>query len=106
MATPLCIVLEKMHSCIHGMIHRDARSFTPSEVVQVIDGVSQALTFLHAHSIIHRDVKPQNILVNESLHVVKVTDFGLSVVREESMSSSGAAGTPMYMAPEIWEEAL
>jgi len=103
-ATPLCIVLEKMHSCIHGMLHRDGRSFAPFEVIHVIDSVSQALTFLHAHSIIHRDIKPQNILVNDSLHVVKVTDFGLSVVREESMSISGVAGTPMYMAPEIWEE--
>ena len=59
--------------------------------------------FLHARSIIHRDVKPQNILADESLTIVKVTDFGLSIVREESTRNSGV-GTPVYMAPEMLQE--
>ena len=102
--SPLCIVLEKLDTCIHKMIHDEGRSFTEGEVCQVVDSVSQALMHLHAKSIIHRDVKPQNILANRSLHVVKVSDFGLSIVREESKAASGVTGTPVYAAPELWEE--
>ena len=91
---PLCIVLEKMDTCLHKMIHEEHRVFTEGDVCQVADQVAQALMFLHAKSIIHRDVKPQNILANESLHIVKVTDFGLSTMHEESARNSGV-GTPV-----------
>lgn len=56
----------------------------------------QALAYLHRHDILHRDLKPGNILVLDG-HV-KLLDFGLSVVRGHA---SGVAGTLDYIAPEI-----
>jgi serine/threonine protein kinase len=68
----------------------------------VLNGVIQALTYLHDKNIVHRDLKPDNVLVDSS-GVVKVTDFGLAVRVPEvgSVTNTGEyLGTVDYMAPE------
>ena len=63
---------------------------------------SEALRHAHAQNMVHRDVKPDNILIT-SKGIVKVADFGLAKVTDEdvSMTQSGQGlGTPLYMAPE------
>ncbi len=68
---------------------------------EIISEVADALQFLHENGILHRDVKPQNLLLENSGKVV-LTDFGLA--RGDSASSvtitGGVIGTPMYMSPE------
>jgi serine/threonine-protein kinase len=63
--------------------------------------ILQALSFVHQHQIIHRDVKPGNILIN-SQGQAKLTDFGLAQIEEEpTVTQQGSIiGTPAYMPPE------
>ncbi|MGB0387360.1 MAG: tetratricopeptide repeat protein, partial [Ardenticatenaceae bacterium] len=65
--------------------------------IELIEQMLQALAYLHRRGILHRDVKPSNVLVSEGR--VRVLDFGLSAAKEEAQSSSG--GTFAYMAPEL-----
>ena len=63
---------------------------------------AQALVHAHEASLVHRDIKPDNVLVTRTGHV-KVADFGLAKAADEdvSMTQSGTGmGTPLYMAPE------
>ncbi|MEQ8764694.1 MAG: bifunctional serine/threonine-protein kinase/formylglycine-generating enzyme family protein [Planctomycetota bacterium] len=68
---------------------------------EIISEVADALQFLHENGILHRDVKPQNLLLENTGKVV-LTDFGLA--RGDTRSSvtitGGVIGTPMYMSPE------
>ena len=69
---------------------------------QIINGIA----FLHHRDIVHRDIKPQNILVkSDGYATVKLADFGLSKILHPDASSSGMSsdvGTELYKAPEFW----
>jgi serine/threonine protein kinase len=74
----------------------------PIEVVRIGRQIAEGLAAAHANDLIHRDIKPGNILLEGGQQKVKLTDFGLARAADDAnISQSGIiAGTPMYMAPE------
>ncbi|HET9210605.1 MAG TPA: serine/threonine-protein kinase, partial [Thermoanaerobaculia bacterium] len=69
-------------------------------VLDVVSQVGDALDYAHANRVVHRDVKPANILITQEGRV-KITDFGIARLDSSNLTQEGQLlGTPNYMAPE------
>jgi tetratricopeptide (TPR) repeat protein/predicted Ser/Thr protein kinase len=82
-------------------IHAERGKLQPEEAAEIIEQVCLALDAAHAEGVIHRDLKPQNIMVDKHGRVV-VMDFGIARSKELSgLTQTGdLVGTPEYMSPE------
>ena len=75
-----------------------------NQVQSVACQLVSALFYLHSHRILHRDMKPQNILVAKG-GVVKLCDFGFArAMSSNTLVLTSIKGTPLYMSPELVEE--
>jgi WD40 repeat protein len=75
---------------------------TPKEAAELIETLARAMHYAHLRGVVHRDLKPGNVLLAGAERVPKITDFGLAKKTDETgQTASGAIlGTPSYMAPE------
>lgn len=74
-------------------------------LLNVMEQTASAVSEIHEHGIIHRDIKPKNLMIELGTGNVKLTDFGIAVFETEdpSITRDGfIVGTPLYMAPELF----
>jgi serine/threonine-protein kinase len=85
-------------------IIEEEKKLTYDKAIPIIIQTAEALSEAHKHGIVHRDMKPSNIMVNNN-GTVKVTDFGIAYVSQETkLTKSGSIiGTPEYLSPEQCE---
>ena len=83
---------------LHSEILRRGR-FSLQETIQIINQVSVALDYAHEQGIVHRDIKPDNILLDRK-GSPRVVDFGIAKTIEGTRMTGGMIGTPEYMSPE------
>jgi serine/threonine protein kinase len=120
LTSPHIVALHRVHELDHGgcavemeyvagpsleVVLRERPVLPLDESLRILGGVLAALHVAHEGGIIHRDIKPGNVLLGTDSGAVKITDFGLGrQIGEQSLSVSsltGFAGTPNYVAPEI-----
>src|SRR5437868_547470 len=95
------IVMEHVpgHSCAELL--RDRGHLDVEQAVEIIAQACRGLEYAHRHGVVHRDVKPGNLLVSDG-EVVKLADFGIArAVDQSSITQVGSVlGTAAYLAPE------
>lgn len=70
------------------------------KVIDYVADIADGLDYAHQQGIVHRDIKPTNIMLLKS-GVVKITDFGIARITASSQTQTGVVkGTPFYMSPE------
>ncbi|MFE3188137.1 serine/threonine-protein kinase [Nocardia sp. NPDC059240] len=96
------LVMEYVDAPSLAALMREKGQLAPTEVARIGAKVAEALAAAHKAGIVHRDVKPANILVADD-GTVKITDFGISrATGDVTVTSTGfLAGTPAYLSPEV-----
>ena len=70
-------------------------------VLSIVARVAEALGYAHQNNVVHRDVKPANVMYDAASDTVKVADFGIARITDSSKTKTGMVlGTPSYMSPE------
>ncbi|MBZ5525136.1 MAG: protein kinase [Acidobacteriia bacterium] len=83
---------------LHSML-ADQRVLPPEEVIKIARQICRGLDYAHAGGIIHRDVKPANIMIT-ARGMVKIMDFGIAKAGGGMTNTGQVLGTPNYMSPE------
>jgi eukaryotic-like serine/threonine-protein kinase len=95
------LVMEYLPSRSLAEVLAERGALPPQEVAGIGAAAAAALAAAHAAGIVHRDVKPGNVLLGHD-GAIKITDFGIShAAGDVTLTSTGLLGTPAYLAPEV-----
>ena len=95
----ICLILDYCYEDLNKYIKRNGR-LSEKQTKNFITQISCGLYFLNKLNLIHRDLKPHNILISESGNI-KIADFGFVKEYDSSNMLDTLCGSPIYMAPEI-----
>ncbi|OWR52349.1 Serine/threonine-protein kinase 36 [Danaus plexippus plexippus] len=99
----LVVVTEYAEKELHSILAKEG-CLNEEEVKKVTWDLVSALYYLHSHRVLHRDLKPQNVLL-DSTGKAKLCDFGLArIMTNATHILTSIKGTPLYMAPELIDE--
>src|SRR4026208_2619375 len=111
------MVMEYVEGHTLGEEIKSRGRLAPVEVVEVLEPIMSVLNTAHAMGVVHRDLKPDNIMIGKSNNgerVIKLLDLGIAKMREiaggdgsgnTALTTAGQVlGTPHYMSPEQWGE--
>ena len=91
------------HVCGHDLLRHTlpGQLLAVPVVLRTLARVAQALAYAHTQGVVHRDVKPANVMIDPASGVVKVADFGIARVTDACRTRTGLVqGTPSFMSPE------
>lgn len=95
------LAMQLLSGCDLGRYTRMPRLLPEALVLQLIERLALALAHAHAQGVVHRDIKPGNVMVDLPTGRLKLTDFGIAGLADTSRTRTGVVlGTPVYMAPE------
>lgn len=85
---------------LEAIIGQGNQRITPLQKIGIMVDVCNGLQHAHDERVIHRDIKPKNIMVRKKDGLAKIVDFGIARVGDKSETQSGLIGTVEYMSPE------
>ncbi|XP_013146381.1 PREDICTED: serine/threonine-protein kinase fused isoform X2 [Papilio polytes] len=99
----LVVVTEYAEKELHSILAKEG-CLNEEQVKKITWDLVSALYYLHSHRVLHRDLKPQNVLLDSSGRA-KLCDFGLArIMTNATHILTSIKGTPLYMAPELIDE--
>jgi serine/threonine-protein kinase len=96
----LGIAIQALHEASHGGWAEPPSGLTLRRLVRALQQGCHAIGYAHARGVIHRDIKPGNVLLRKATGGVVLVDFGLARAGDMDGGAVLNAGTPTYMAPE------
>lgn len=98
------IMMELLDGKTLGELLQDGTTFALEDIMHIAMMLGEALDYAHHKGVVHRDMKPDNIVLSTDMQSVKVADFGIARVETSSEKESTQVGmmlgTPRYMSPE------
>jgi serine/threonine protein kinase len=83
-----------------------SNNFNIDQIVSIIKQIAEALSIVHEYGVLHRDVKPGNIILTDDM-TLKLTDFGIARVDNSELTiTREILGSPAYMSPEAFENSV